>query len=154
MFAGYRHTGGMDHVGIDAASPQPPGQRLSPYRLRASPTRQLPALTNFARPTAIARPQYNAIVLHVRHEQPAQKAHDPQCPSPTRRPRANSCGQGYEELQVVAVTSAAGENRSSPDSPGTSGAHPTDDRRKPALGSKADKRDWSLRFPRGLSQNI
>jgi hypothetical protein len=62
------------------------GRRLSPYRSRASPPRKLPALTNFARPTAIARPQYNAIVLHVRHEQPAQKAYDPQCPSPTRRP--------------------------------------------------------------------
>jgi hypothetical protein len=67
------------------------GRRLSPYHSRASPTRELPAFTNFARPTAIARPQaadnsYNAIVLHVCHEQLAQKANDPQCPSPTRRP--------------------------------------------------------------------
>jgi hypothetical protein len=65
------------------------GRRLSPYRSRASPTRKLPALTNFARPTAIARPQYNAIVLHVRHEQPAQKAHDPQCPSLPGAPSAS-----------------------------------------------------------------
>jgi hypothetical protein len=67
------------------------GRPLPPYRSRASPTRKLPAFTNFARATAIARPQaahnsYNAIVLHVWHEQPAQKANDPQCPSPTRRP--------------------------------------------------------------------
>ena len=45
---------------------------------------------------------------------------------------------GLACLLVVAVTSAAGEDWSSPDSPGTSGAHPTDDRRKSALGSKAD----------------
>ena len=45
---------------------------------------------------------------------------------------------GLACLLVVAVTWAAGEERSSPDSPGTSGAHPTDDRRKSALGSKAD----------------
>jgi hypothetical protein len=31
------------------------GRRLSPYRSRASPTRKLPAFTNFAPPTAIAR---------------------------------------------------------------------------------------------------
>jgi hypothetical protein len=30
-------------------------RRLAPYRSRASPTRKLPAFTNFARPTAIAR---------------------------------------------------------------------------------------------------
>ena len=30
-------------------------RRLSPYRSRASPTRKLPAFTNFARPTAVAR---------------------------------------------------------------------------------------------------
>jgi transposase InsO family protein len=89
------------------------GRRLSPYRSRASPTRKLPALTNFARPTAIARPQYNAIVLHVRHEQPAQKAHDPQCHSPTRRPFRESalvdkvmrnykdCWVGRDRLRIV-----------------------------------------------------
>jgi Homeodomain-like domain len=32
-------------------------RRLSPYRSRASPTGKLPAFTNFARPTAIARAQ-------------------------------------------------------------------------------------------------
>jgi hypothetical protein len=47
-------------------------RRLSPYRSRASPTRKLPAFTNFARPTAVARPQaahdfYNAILPHVCH---------------------------------------------------------------------------------------
>ena len=41
-------------------------------------------------------------------------------------------------LLVVAVTSAPWEEWSLPDSPGTSGAHPTDDRRKSALGPKAD----------------
>src|SRR6516162_261400 len=44
------------------------GRRLSPDRARASPTRKLPAFTNFARPIASARAQaphnsYNAIVL-------------------------------------------------------------------------------------------
>jgi hypothetical protein len=70
------------------------GRRLSPYRSRASPTRKLPAFLNFARPTAIARASAhnscNAIVLHVSHEQPAQKANDPQCPSPARRPFCDS----------------------------------------------------------------
>jgi hypothetical protein len=46
------------------------GRRLPPYRSRASPTRELPAFTNFARATAIARREaarnsYNAIVLQV-----------------------------------------------------------------------------------------
>jgi hypothetical protein len=41
-------------------------------------------------------------------------------------------------LLVVAVTSAAGKGWPSPDSPRTSGAHPTDNHRKSALGSKAD----------------
>jgi hypothetical protein len=41
-------------------------------------------------------------------------------------------------LLVVAVASAAGQEWSSPDCQGTSGAHPTDDRRKSAFGSKAD----------------
>jgi hypothetical protein len=45
---------------------------------------------------------------------------------------------GLACLLTVAVMSAAGEEWSSPDSPGTSGAHPTDDCRKSALGSKAD----------------
>jgi hypothetical protein len=45
---------------------------------------------------------------------------------------------GLACLLVVAVTSAAGEGWSSPDSPRTSGAHPTDNHRKSALGSKAD----------------
>ena len=45
----------------------------------ASSTRKLPAFTNFARPTGIARAKrphnsYNAIVLHVCHEQGAQKS--------------------------------------------------------------------------------
>jgi len=49
-----------------------------------------------------AHNSYNAIVLHVCHEQLAQKANDPQCPSPTRAPfpRVTSRGQGYEELQL------------------------------------------------------
>jgi len=45
---------------------------------------------------------------------------------------------GLACLLVVAVTSAAGEGWSSPDSPRTSGAHPTDNHRKSGLGSKAD----------------
>jgi hypothetical protein len=45
---------------------------------------------------------FNAIVPHVCHEQPAQKANDPQCVSPTRPPflRVSSRGQGYEEPQA------------------------------------------------------
>ena len=54
---------------------------------------QAAGITNLARPTAIARASgrnsHNAIVLHVCHEQPAQKANDRQYPSPTRRPSAS-----------------------------------------------------------------
>jgi hypothetical protein len=37
-----------------------------------------------------AHNSFSAIVLHVYHEQPAQKANDPQCPSPARRPFCES----------------------------------------------------------------
>ena len=52
-------------------------------------------------PAQTARNAFNAIVPHVYHEQPAQKANDPQCASPTRRPflRVSSRGQAYNEPQ-------------------------------------------------------
>jgi hypothetical protein len=37
---------------------------------------------------------YNSIVPHVCHDQPAQKANDPQCPYPAPLPRGSSRGQG------------------------------------------------------------
>ena len=68
-------------------------RRLSPYRSRASPIPKLPAFTNCTinryRARKRARSAYNAIALHVCRERPAQKANDPQCPSPTRRPSAS-----------------------------------------------------------------
>jgi hypothetical protein len=66
------------------------GRRLSPYRSRASPTRKPPAFTNlYDQPLSraqAARNSFNAIVPRVCHQQPAQKANDPQCASPTRPP--------------------------------------------------------------------
>jgi hypothetical protein len=75
------------------------GQRLSPYRSRASPTRKLPAFTNLHdQPPSRAQAAHNPIVLDVCHEQPAQKANDPQCPYPVLR--VTSRRQGYEKPQV------------------------------------------------------
>jgi hypothetical protein len=66
-----------------------PGRRLSSYRSRASPRRRLPALTNLTIAIAHKRQanhnSHNAIVLHVCHEQPAQKTDHPQYPSPSWR---------------------------------------------------------------------
>ena len=79
-------------------------RQLSPCRSRASPRRKLPALTNFAT-IAIARKRqanhnsYNAIVLRVCHEQPAQKPMIlntpslPGNPSASRPPRTRLCGR-------------------------------------------------------------
>jgi hypothetical protein len=81
------------------------GRRLSPYRSRASPTCKLPAFTNFARPTAFARasgPRFLQRDCTARLPRTTrQKANDPQCGSPTRRPllRVSSRGQGYEQPQ-------------------------------------------------------
>jgi hypothetical protein len=72
-------------------------RRLSPYRSRASPTRKLPAFTNFARPTATARasgPQFRqrdcTIVCTARLPRTTQKSNHPQCPSPAPRPFCES----------------------------------------------------------------
>jgi Asparaginase len=69
-------------------------RRLSPHRSRASPTRKLPAFTNFARPTGIARASGPTIPTTRLYCTPAtnkalKRANDPQCPSPTRRPSAS-----------------------------------------------------------------
>ena len=67
-------------------------QRTGTRRPRFRPSERLFWVFR-SRPTAIARPRavynsYNGVVLYVCREQPAQKANDPQCPSPTRRPSA------------------------------------------------------------------
>ena len=75
-------------------------RRLSPYRSRGIIDTQVPAFTNFARPTGIARAKrphnsYNAIVLHVCHKQPAQKLMILNVPPlPGALLRVSSRGQG------------------------------------------------------------
>ena len=79
-----------------------PGRRLSPYRSRASPTRKLPAFTNFARPTARARkrPTIPTARLYCTSatNNPFKKLMIPNAlPYPAPLLRVSSHGQGYEE---------------------------------------------------------
>ena len=79
-----------------------PGRRLSPYRSRASPTRKLPAFTNFARPTARARkrPTIPTARLYCTSatNNPFKKLMIPNAlPYPAPLLRVSSHGQGCEE---------------------------------------------------------
>jgi len=64
------------------------GRRLSPYRSRASPRRNLPALTNSARPSlsraALSESQFLQCGCTTRLPRTTRsKTNDPQCPSAT-----------------------------------------------------------------------